>query len=542
MPGVAAPASGAPPKSPFDPRAVALTMGAYMAQSVIAANQRCINLYPERNPQDAYFPFTHYQTPGLTPLCQAPNGGVVRGVYRATNGNLYAAIDQRIFYVSPQFQMTQIGALAVQSRNPVSMKDNGVTMLIADGSPNLYSVVIQTNQFQNLGNANSTWLGADKVDYIDTFFLFNITKSPAFGSSLSNTAQIDPTYFAGKTGQPDTLQTLAVAHHEIWLLGERTTELWADAGNPTFPFASLPGAFIDHGCAAKYSPAVANESVFWLSEDDQGKCMVLKGKGYQAGRVSTHAIEQEFQGYARFDDAIGYTYQMNGHTFYVLTFPAADKTWVYDDTSELWHEWKSMDTQGVLHRHRSNCHAFAYGINIVGDFLNGTLYKLDENNYSDNGAPILRLRSFPVLYGDGRRVSFIQFVADMEMGEGGIAPNADFLLKEQQTAPIGGAGSGLQTTPALDIALETGAGRALAEDTLDPGTAIPKVALRWSDTNGKSWGNPVMQTIGQTGQYLTQLSWRRLGQARFRIFEISWTAPVKTALNGAYVVAKAHAT
>lgn len=488
--------SSAPAKgSPYDPRRIDLTQGAYQAQSVIADAQRCVNLYPEQNPTDSVYPFTHYQTPGLTTRAQASNGGPVRCLYRASNGNLYAAIDQRVFYVTPTFDLVQLGVLTTQSSNPVSMKDNGVEMLIADGSMVLYSVILGTNQFSNLGTAGGTYQGADRLDYMDTFLLFNIIQSPSFGSTLSNNITIDPTYFAAKTGQPDTLQTIIVAHHEIWLLGERTTELWADAGNPLFPFAALPGVFIDHGCASKYSAAIANNAVFWLSEDDRGWGIVLKGLGYQSQRISTHALEQEFLTYPTLTDAIGFTYQQAGHTFYVLIFPSADKTWAYDDSTGFWHEWATTDTEGKLHRHRSNCQAFAYGKNLVGDYLNGTIYSLEAGSFTDAGAPIKRIRSFPTLTGSGRRVNYHLFVADMEVGEG-----------------VAVAGF------------------------------TPKVSLRWSDTGGKSWGNYLEQLIGQGGQYATQLTWRRLAYSRSRVFELSWSIAAKTALNGAYVVGKASAT
>jgi hypothetical protein len=67
-------------------------------------------------------------------------------------------------------------------------------------------------------------------------------------------------------------------------------------------------------------------------------------------------------------------------------------------------------------------------------------------------------------------------------------------------------------------------------------SAVP-VYLRWSDTRGKSWGNAVSISLGMEGEYLTSLQWQRLGMARDRVFELSWSAPVKTALTGAWVQA-----
>jgi len=63
----------------------------------------------------------------------------------------------------------------------------------------------------------------------------------------------------------------------------------------------------------------------------------------------------------------------------------------------------------------------------------------------------------------------------------------------------------------------------------------PMISLRWSDDRGASWSQPLTQPLGQAGQTEINLQWRRLGMARDRVFELSWSSPVKTALNGAFI-------
>lgn len=59
-----------------------------------------------------------------------------------------------------------------------------------------------------------------------------------------------------------------------------------------------------------------------------------------------------------------------------------------------------------------------------------------------------------------------------------------------------------------------------------------QVCLRWSDTYGESWAGSLHQSMGAKGAYLTNLQFRRLGLARNRVFEVSWSAPSPTALQG----------
>ena len=120
--------------------------------------------------------------------------------------------------------------------------------------------------------------------------------------------------------------------------------------------------------------------------------------------------------YTTISDAIGFCYQQGSHIFYMLTFPTANATWCYDLSTQLWHERGSIDSNGNLQRHRANCVAHAYNQIIVGDWQNGTLYSFDLNNYTDNGSPIVRVRSFPHLLNDGKRVSYSKFMADIETG------------------------------------------------------------------------------------------------------------------------------
>lgn len=476
---------------------VPLIGGAYEARSIIANAQRCVNLYPERNPSaltkdgDSAAPTTHYPTPGLLALARGNINAPVRGLYLASNGLLYAVIGAVAYAVTSSWQLVQLGTLLSQS-TPVSMADNGTTLVIVDGTSAGYEVNLATNVMTAIADATGAFVGANRVEYLDTFLLFNEPDGSEFYSTHSNSTTFDPLYYAQKSGGSDLLVTHAVVHKMIWLLGTLTSEVWYNAGGALFPFAAVPGAFVSHGCAAPYSVAVADESLFWLGQERQGQGIVYMSQGYKALRISTHAIEAEFQNYTTLADARAFTYQSGGHFFYVLNFPTADKTWVYDMATGAWHERAWTDENGALHRHRAVCHAFAYGVHVVGDHSNGTLYAMDDDLYTDNGSPIQRIRSFPHLIADGKRVSYMRFVADMECGN------------------------------------------ALTSDV--------EIALRWSDTRGRTWGNPVTQTLGATGAYEVQPQWRRLGMARDRVFELRWSAPIKTALNGAFIDSMVHGT
>lgn len=488
-----------------------LVGGSYVARSVIANAQRCINLFPEQNPKDAPCPVTHYQRPGYRPLVQAADHSVVRCLYQASNGNGYCVIGQGVYSISPGWALTQIGALSAVKTTPAKMVDNGQQIIVVDNSPLGYTVNLSDNTFAQINDPTGIFQGATTVDYIDTFIIWNLPKTNFFGSSNSNSITFNPTFIAGKTNWPDALQAIVVSRREIYLIGALKSTIFFDAGGALFPFAELPGASFDHGTIAPYSVAQADISVYFLSKDLQGQGMVMKGKGYDCKRISNHALEFALQGYPDISDAIGFCYQQGGHLFYQLELPSANATWVYDEASTEWHQRAWTDANGGLNKTRANCYASLYGLNVVGDQANGTLYALDQNIYYDEvdgvRQPISCIRGFPhIMTGikqvngqevpvlaDGKQMEFQSFMADIGVGD---APS--------------------------DV----------------PGKAA-QVGLRWSDDRGRTWGNAVLQSNGLPGQYITRPTWQGgLGQARDRVFELSYSFAGPAALNGAWVNAR----
>lgn len=465
---------------------VPLTLGAYTAKSLIADAQRCVNLYGEQNPQDAPAPFTYYPTPGLTLLSAPVNPDVGRCVYRATNGALFVVIGPTVYAIDASWNWKSLGNLTTFIGH-VSMIDNGTQAFIVDGSSSGFIITLASLAMMQC--TDEAFYGADRVDFVDGYFVFNKPSTSQFYISKYLDVTFDSLDIASKSTYPDNLVTLAVMHREIWLFGELTTEVWYNTGASDFTFGRMPGVYIEHGCAAKHSVAKIDLALFWLGKDLQGQGIVFAGRSYQAERISTHALEAEIQTYSRLDDAIGYSYMQGGHGFYMLTFPTANRTWCFDTATGQWHQRAYLETDGSLSRHRSIAHAAYNGQNVVVDWQNGNLYALDPNAYTDNGAAMEYIRSFPHISGaDGNRVLFRQFIADMEVGNG-----------------------------------------------LPGDTGAPEVRLRWSDDRGRSWGNAVTGSLGKVGEFLTSIQFQRLGYARDRVFELSWSSPVKTALNGAWV-------
>jgi hypothetical protein len=478
---------------------IKLVGGYYQAKSLIADAQRCLNLYPEQNAQDAPFPFTNYLTPGVRRL-SPPIGGKGQGLYTTINGDLYAASGGGLYYINPLFQATRIGNVSLGGR--VYMADNATAgaMLVVDGSPNGLNVSLASRTATPITDPNFS--GGSRIDFVDGFFV--ITKPNTNEIYLSNqfSTVFNPLFFAGKTGGGDPVIACVAMHRELWLLGNKTTEVWNNTGAVDFPYSPIPGVFIQQGVIAKDSITTQDLSIYWLGRNPLGQGVVYKGNGYQAKRISTHAIENKIQGFSVISDAIGFMYQQEGHVFYVLIFPTANATFVYDEATQLWHERASFDNNGNQLAISVNAATQAYGLVVLQDAKDGSLMTYDLNYALDDSfsvsSAIRRLRTFPHLINDGKRLEYTRFIADMQTGN---------------------------STNLISVPGDLG-------DTID---GQPLLSMRFSDNRGGSFSSPQQQTFGCTGQENVQIIFPRQGVSKDRIFELSWTTPNITALNGAFI-------
>lgn len=506
--------------------------GQDIAPNPLQNNQICVNFYAEVDQQNPKEIVGLLGCPGLNPLVSAPGGGApgfssamtqwpqpssvtnlpVRGFWELPGGTTALVIIGSVCYLLsvaipasatsfPTLALTSVGTLLTSS-GPVSIADdNGVgygvagtivgNAVIVDG-PNGYSYNYLTGAFAQI-TAASGFLGADKVIMIDGWFIFNQPGTQAFYTPIQQYSLTFGSYFALKDAAPDNLVTIAANKEQLWLIGDKTTEIWYDAGGQFFPFQRLVGTLIQSGCKAKHSiarfSAGGQDGLMWFGRSERGENVIVHTRGFAVSTVSTAAFSNEVSQYPITSDAIGYSYQEDTHEFYVLTFPTADTTWVYDSQSELLHKRLSYDPYAQqYHRHRSNAFINFQGMRIVGDYQCGTLYQLTRTAFTDAGWPLLAKRRSPHIWDKGQRGRV--FMASLQL---------DF-------NPGVGNASGMGSNPQAGIAI--------------------------SRDGGKTFGQRWYRSIGKIGQYKNRTIWRRLGFGRDNVIDLEVIDPVPRDLIG----------
>ena len=464
----------------------------YTLSSVNADCQRSVNLYPEL---DELHTASNGEvaslrvTPGLT-LRVALGTGPVRALwYSEITEKLYAVSGTGLYQVNSDWSSVLLAT--VNGTGSATICDNGIQLFILTGGLGYVMNLPGTTVLPVV--SPGFYPGGSSVVSQDGYIILARPNTDIFYiSGLNDAGNYDLLDFQSIGGTPDYLVSIASINRLVWMLGRKTTQIWVDTGAAAFPFERFEGSNSEYGCSASQSVERFANALCWLGGGPNASGIVLMTQGNQPVRISNHAVEVAIAAAGDVSDAVGWSYQEDGHPFYILTLPGASTSWCYDLSTQQWHERAYWDG-GAYTRHRGNCCALAYRLNVVGDWENGNLYSLDSNCHTDNGNPLVWMRRSPHMSADMKRIFFHSAQFDLEMG----------------------------------TALSTGQG------------SDPTIFLRYSDDFGHTWSNEKTSTTGKIGEYRNRSIFRRLGSSRQRVFELRGSDPIANRILGAEVTATA---
>lgn len=440
--------------------------------------QRTINCFPVLDPSGKSV-HALYGSPGST-LFTTCGDGPIRGAF--VQNNVAYVVSGSGFYKLNYSQgettatSLLLGTLSSTS-GAVSFAGSTTQIMVADNLSIGYVYTIATGGFARIEDAN--FLGATVVGYLSGFAVAFKAGDQVFSiSDLNDFTAWDALDFASAEASPDNLNGMIVDHGELWLFGLNTIEIWQNTGDSLFTLQRLGNTVIERGCMAIRSPAKVDSSIFWLGDDG----VVYRANGYAAQRISNEGVEHSIHTMPTAEDAVGFTFDLEGHKFYALSFPSGDKTHIYDIATGLWHERRSGSYRwnaSTVFSLRSN--------RIAGDLYNGKLYLLSMDVYAENGTRMSRSQVFPAIHQDEKMLYHRRVDFDFEVGYG----------------------------------LTTGQG------------SDPIVIVDWSDDGGHTWSNQMEVKIGKIGNYGYRATLNRLGASKSRNYRIHFDDPAKFVLVGA---------
>lgn len=277
---------------------------------------------------------------------------------------------------------------------------------------------------------------------------------------------------------------------EVWAFGTQSVQVFYNSGEVDQPWIPIKSAAVQIGTEARQSCAVARDSIYFLGSGPDGASRVFRTQGYSVQQISTPGIYGILSTASDLSGAVGRVHSFGGHTYYVLTVAAIEKTLVYDVDLGEWHERAWMDPNtGILSRWRGLHACFGFGKTLVGDSNSDAVYRLSDTDYKDEKPDgsgdwwILRERIFGHMGSEGKVVQYLDFEIHGRKGVGTVT------------------GQGVD----------------------------PVVMLSYSNDGGMTYGSSRELDVGPLGQYDFRMRTLLCGQGRDRMWRLRMTDPIPVA-------------
>jgi hypothetical protein len=431
------------------------------------SGERLINWYLQAWPSGGQSPGILAPCPGIARF-KLVGGGEVMAMQEA-GAFLFIAAGGRLWRMDSARNLVDVGAIAVDpaTRMAASSRDLAVC---AGGVIHVYRLATEAFSIPT----RPAFGAASSVAFINGYCVASQRFGDRFAwSALDDALTWNALDFAQAESRPDQLRAMVQDHQELWLFGERSTEIWFNSGGSPSIFERAAGGIIERGIAWPATARKDDNAVFWVGDDR----IVYRATGAQAVRVSTEAVEGILRGYVLTDDVTAFTYTWKGHKFYVLRFTDRP-AWCLDLATGAWHERTSSDDGG---RWVARCAAF-YSQNVQAVGLDtGVIGEFRAVNVDDTG---------------------------------------NVLVREGVSMPLNNA--------AEHVTLSRVAAK--IEGDLDPVTNA-QVVLQVSRDGGQTWGPERWRSIGRLGARRTA-EWHALGRSEQHRVRIRVTDDVYPSVAG----------
>ena len=433
--------------------------------------------------------FTLVGRPGYTEKVEVGNGPI-RGLIEARD-NLYVVSNDDFYVVDSDWVASIKGTLGTTGGH-VSMSFDGDYICVVDGSY-VYTYDIENAVF--VKNTDTDIIS--NPTHTSLLHGFHFINNSETGTIATHESPNDPAGnwnaldFSTFSDSKDRLISHLENRDEIFMFGDKSFQIWEyDTNSAALPLKPIEAATGEVGIAAPFSAIEFDNTVVWLAKDKHGQGVFVRAKGWTPEIISPQELHTEWGSYSTIADAFSQVWGIDGHSLLLVTFPTADKTWVYDSSNQSWTEFNRYDPDITERgRHRSNASTLFNERVVCGDYLNGKIYEVSFSHRDDDGTTILSTAESQKVYEGGQRIFHSR----------------------------------------IELMFDRGVG---LTDDANQGYD-PKVRLEYSNDDGNSWHDKGWKSIGKKGELKHRVFWNRLGSARERIYRISVSDPVKWILANA---------
>jgi hypothetical protein len=455
-----------------------------VGKSRVVTAQRRLNCYYEVREDGDKTKIAVYGTPGsrlrftVNTLLNKP----LRAFF-GTEDALYAVAHDQ-FYSLDSFGSALFSGTIGTASNQAEIIENNNDVVTVDGANGyLFRAGVLTTLQGGFPN------GARTITAVDGFFIAELPGTQQFYVSDEFDGETwDPLAFASASQYTDLIVAVDNLGGLLIPFSNQHFEVWQNVGATPQPFQPIKSATSEYGLAAIYSRAHVDNSIIFLAQTRQGTVQFRRLQGTTAIKISTPDLDYIINRFSVKSDAVALSYQKDDHPMYQCTFPTANRSFLFDCSTNMWGETQTGPSTTPT-RQMGNLSAYYAGQTLVSDYRNGNVYELDEEYFSDNGEIIPRE------------------IVTRHVQEGFNVFGVDELYFD----------------------LETGVGIATGQGS------NPKIMIQVSKNNGRNFGVERWFNVGAQGKYLTRVNTRLWGSARDMSWRLRYTEPTKFVITGAAI-------
>lgn len=353
-------------------------------------DSRYINFYTEtyKDPATKEEWTALIKRPGYT-LSTTPKsgGGTARGIYY-WNGQLWSVYGNEV-YRDLTLTGTTLGTIT-GSVSFVEFRSGSTYYLIMSDSLRAY-YIDTSNVITQITDAQFTTFLHGVYPVVMDGYLFYYDAS--LSDLIYNSDLGDPTSWSSQVISaemyPDGV-TFIVRHlNYLVAVGQYSTQFFYDAGNTSSsPLSIVDGSTYKFGSCFSGTGIASTERYLVIPSQTEvsGGRSIMMFEGMNLKKISTKYIDRILDEENAVDGAfrIASLLKINGHLFYILRL--ASRTLVYDIDEDRWTEWASGASHSVFPFKYYALHPSGYI--IAQHDTDGSIYRIDPEVYTDNGASI----------------------------------------------------------------------------------------------------------------------------------------------------------
>jgi len=446
----------------------------YTNRSLPVSSQVTRNFYIEVNEMGgehiSFQPF-----PGLKPF--STGLGANRGMGRL-DGVLYTISGNNLFSVSSTGVQTLIGTISGGDRC-ILEEDQVGNLVITNGISKPFSydgTTLTQGTDADLPNAST-------VTYINRRVVYDGNNGDVVFADLSDPLVVKSANVIIAEAKPDGTKAVFAHKEQVYIFGDESIQPMYNSGVGNPPYSFILNAVQEIGLDAIHSISSNIRFIYYLGSD----LVPYRISGLDSQAIGNPAIGQAIRKYAKTEDAFGICFTIDNLNFYLLSFPTANETWLFNEQSSLWTNL-AFGVNGD--QHLISDYENIYGKHLVADRRNGNIYELDFDTFTDNGDTIQHQRDTVAING-------------RTFGRAGAKVFMD----------------------RLELVIETGTSLVTAES---------QIIMQYSDDNGRSFSSERWLPIGQQGEFRHKLEWFGLGWFYTRIFRFIMSDDIKWVLISAH--------